>query len=200
MALIASAISQPARNYVLYGEQKCEPVDVFHLRLRQFPHNHCQFNVSDDELAPIVDAWARGEWIALGERRWSPHQANLTIVEGPRIALAALSMGRGWRQAEREGQVVTGQVLKKAAPAGHGAARQGDPPPRAAVRRAGSDALDAVAQHPSPADVNVHGLLGGNAEGAALLQAWRDVTARSPELSPSERLALAELQLRTTRA
>jgi hypothetical protein len=173
---------------------------VFHVQLRQFPHNHCQFNLSERELAPILDAWAQDRWVSLGERKWSPHQAKLTIVEGPRIALAALSMGRGWRQAEREGHDVTRDVLERAKT---GAARSGaleDSAPMAAVAqstaRASSDALAGDAAGPGQ---DVHALLGG-AGAEALLEAWRAVSARSPQLSPSERLALAELQVRTAAA
>jgi hypothetical protein len=177
---------------------------VFHVQLRQFPHNHAQFNLSEDELAPIADAWASDRWISLGERKWSPHQAKLTIIEGPRIALAALSMGRGWRQVEREGTDVTRRVLERASAVAQVSGGAGEERPPAAAKkgsgRSVGDAADAAAERSDLADKDVRDLLGEGAQARELLQAWRSVTARSPQLSPSERLALAELQLRTARA
>jgi hypothetical protein len=88
---------------------------MYHVELRQFPHNFCRFNLTEAELREaILDAWARGDWIELGERKWSPHQANLTVLEGPRIPVAQLSMGRGWRNAGRQGRDVTEQLLAMA--------------------------------------------------------------------------------------
>jgi hypothetical protein len=174
---------------------------VFHLQLRQFPHNHSQFNLSEEELAPIVDAWAQDRWVSFGERKWSPHQAKLTIVEGPHIALAALSMGRGWRQAEREGQDVTQRLLERArsGATGGGSAPDG-PPAQTRAKDAGLGSSGAPAGRAGAEAGDVSALLGDGAAAEALLQAWRDVTVRSPQLSPSERLALAELRLRTGRA
>jgi hypothetical protein len=85
---------------------------VYHVELRQFPHNFCRFNLTERELhETILDAWAKGEWIEFGERKWNPHQAQLTVVEGPQLPLEQLSMGRGWRTAKRQGQDVTEQLL-----------------------------------------------------------------------------------------
>src|SRR6516165_10324622 len=66
---------------------------MFHLQLRQFPHNHSQFNLTEQELHAIAGPWVRGQWLAIGERKWNAHQAKLTIVEGPRVQMAQLSMG-----------------------------------------------------------------------------------------------------------
>jgi hypothetical protein len=178
---------------------------VFHLQLRQFPHNYSQFNLSADEVAPIVDAWAQDQWVEVGERKWSPHQAKLTIVEGPRIALAALSMGRGWRQAEREGRDVTQPLLADARTGVRIAATTPEELEMTALARgaaretANAMVEDAQERADAPSD-DLEGLLGHGPDAAALLAAWRTVTARSPQLSPSERLALAELRLRTARA
>ena len=174
---------------------------MFHLQLRQFPHNHSRFNLSEEELAPIVDAWAQDRWVSFGDRKWSPHQAKLTIVEGPRIELAALSMGRGWRQAEREGQDVTQRLLERArsGATGGGSAPDG-PPAQAHAQGADLEPAGAPVERSGAEAGDVSALLGDGAAAQALFQAWRDVTARSPQLSPSERLALAELRLRTSRA
>jgi hypothetical protein len=85
---------------------------MYHVELRQFPHNFCRFNLTEQQLREtILDAWAQGEWIELGERKWNPHQAKLTVLEGPQVPLEQLSMGRGWRNAGREGRDVTEQLL-----------------------------------------------------------------------------------------
>jgi hypothetical protein len=166
---------------------------VFHLQLRQFPHNHCQFNLSDDELQAIADGWVLGQWLTIGERQWSARQAKLTIIEGPRMPLAQLSMGRGWRRAQREGQDVTRQVLASTrARAGQGMAGR-----RAAASEAGA-ASKAAPHEAGGANADVFALLGGGAWATNLLAAWRSESERSPQLSPSERLALAEHQLRAS--
>ena len=94
------------------------PDVAYHVQLRQFPHNHARFNIAPRELAAIAERWARGEWIELGERKWTPHQARLTILEGSPLPDSQLTMGRGWRHAERSGVDVTERVLASvAAPA-----------------------------------------------------------------------------------
>lgn len=88
---------------------------MYHLELRQFPHNFCRFNLTEQELREaILKAWAKGDWIELGERKWSPHQASLTVLEGPELSLAQLAMGRGWRNARRQGREVTEELLARA--------------------------------------------------------------------------------------
>ncbi len=88
---------------------------VYHIELRQFPHNLCHFNMTAEELdAAVVEPWARDQWIEMGERKWSPHQAKLTVLESPYIPVEDLSMGRGWRAAQRRGRDVTERVLAAA--------------------------------------------------------------------------------------
>ncbi len=57
---------------------------MYHVELRQFPHNMCRFNLTDAELRAIVEPWAREQVVDFGERKWSPQTATLTILEGPR--------------------------------------------------------------------------------------------------------------------
>ena len=108
---------------------------MYHVELRQFPHNFCHFNLSDAELAAIVEPWKRGEPIEVGDRKWSPHQAKIRILEGPELALQELSMGRGWRAAERRSRDVTDRVLATAPPPPAATPPPG-PAPRAPARRA----------------------------------------------------------------
>ena len=138
---------------------------MYHIELRQFPHNTCRFNLTDVELRVIVEPWAREKVVEVGERKWSSHQAKLTILEGPELALQQLSMGRGWRNAERESEDVTERVLALQAP-------------RTAADSEAGELLS---------------LLG--ADPAALLAAWRLAAERRPELAPSASLALAETAL-----
>ncbi len=155
---------------------------MYHLELRQFPHNVCHFNLSEQELAAIVDPWVRGEFIEIEERKWNINQAKLTILEGPELTLDQLTMGRGWRTAERDGENVTDRVLAAAGEAQKAAAA------KAAV--APGPLGDAFSL-----GVQIAALLGPDPVG--LLDAWRTAAAGSPSLAPSESLALAEQALAT---
>jgi hypothetical protein len=171
---------------------------MFHLQLRQFPHNHCRFNLTEQQLRSITEPWVRGEWLEIGERRWNANQAKLTIIEGPHIPTEQLSMGRGWRHAERHGHDMTRKVLAAAASSGAGSphsgiaqeartAPLGDPSPTpGASARTGAPAAAAGA---------VRSLLGDGPRAEALLVAWQQTADRYPNRSPSECLALAEEEL-----
>jgi hypothetical protein len=90
---------------------------VFHVELRQFPHVGRSFNLSAEELeSAIVTPWVRGEVVEMGERRWAPERAKLTIYEGPRLRADEIGMGRGWPNAVRGGEEVTDSVLAAAHP------------------------------------------------------------------------------------
>ena len=109
---------------------------MYHIELRQFPHNLCRFNLSEHELRAIAERWAREQWVALGDRKWDPNQARLTILEGPEIGPEQLTMGRGWRAAQRGGSDVTASVLADARARLSGASPGGA---RAAPRADGGD-------------------------------------------------------------
>jgi hypothetical protein len=154
---------------------------VYHLELRQFPHNVCRFNLSERELAAVTAPWAREQIVDFGERKWSPQQARLTVLEGPPLASEDLTMGRGWRTAQRQGQDVTERVLAAARDAA------------AAQHRAAAAPVAPGMADPLALGVQLASLLGKDA--ASLLDAWRAVVARSGGLSPSESLALAEREI-----
>jgi hypothetical protein len=163
---------------------------MYHVELRQFPHNLCRFNLTERDIRALAGPWAREEWIELGERKWSPHQARLTILEGPELAVGQLSMGRGWRAAERQGQDVTERLLaeaRHAAPASAPGGQQvaASQPPRALETAPLAD--------PLALGVQLASLLGQHP--GRLLEAWRAVAAQRPELPPSESLALAEREI-----
>jgi hypothetical protein len=57
---------------------------VFHVELRQFPHQARAFNLSREELdARILGPWISGAPIELQDRRWTSEKAKLTILAGP---------------------------------------------------------------------------------------------------------------------
>jgi len=151
---------------------------VYHLELRQFPRNLCRYNLSAQELRAILDAWAREEHVELGERSWDPRRARITIIDGPRVPSELLTMGRGWRHAQRHGANVTARMLMDAR------SRTG----------AGDRTADAGGAQPLLDELaDLAGLLGP--EPRRLLAAWRSSSARMPRCRPSESLAEAEREL-----
>jgi hypothetical protein len=149
---------------------------MFHVELRQFPGNFCRFNLTEGQLRTnILHPWARGEWIEMGERKWNPEQAKLTVLEGPEIPLNQLTMGRGWRTAQRQGHDVTERVLAEVHDAQVAAAPSNEP--------------DLELQFDSLA-LEILADLGG--EPAPLHRTWELAAGRSPDSLPSRSLALAE--------
>jgi hypothetical protein len=174
---------------------------MFHIELRQFPHNMCHFNMTERELLDtVVVAWAREQWIELGDRKWNPHQSKLKVLEGPEIPIEQLSMGRGWPTAQRHSEDVTERVLAQAKQADAKQAQAKQAQAKQADAKQADDApagLAGAATGPPPPqdapDATLLPLLGDDP--TALLQAWRLAAGRRPELMPSESLALAERTL-----
>ncbi len=158
---------------------------MYHVELRQFPHTACSFNLSEQELRSVLEPWVREQAVDFGERKWSPHTAKLTIIEGPHLSVEQLSLGRGWSAAQHEGEDATERVLAIATEAASHAQPE---PAQPAVPAAQPSAVDPLA-----AGAELALLLGG--EPARLLAAWREVAARASGLAPSEALALAERRL-----
>ncbi len=191
---------------------------VYHIELRHFPHNASRFNLTEQELQALLQPWVREHVVEFGERKWSPHVAKLIILEGPQLDVAQLSMGRGWRSAQRTSQDVTDRVLDAAREAAQASPPVAAPAPVAPVPPAPVAPVPAApppappipaASLPAPAapgplaggmtdpvalGVHIAALLGSDP--VALLDAWRAAAARSPELAPSESLALAEHAVR----
>jgi hypothetical protein len=139
---------------------------MFHVELRQFPHQARAFNLTREELETrIVTPWAAGRSIELDERRWSPERARLTIYEGPHLDNDQLGMGRGWGNVTRDGEDVTQRLLSVAE----------EPQPNAPAAELKRDLVDRCAYGP--------------------LQLWRVVEStgeRYPRSRVSERIALCE--------
>jgi hypothetical protein len=169
---------------------------MYHVEIRQFPHNACRLNLTDAELVAVVIPWVREQAVDFGERKWSPHTARLTILEGEAVAHDKMTMGRGWRIAQRNSEDVTERLLASAREA-EGAA--------VAARTSGAAAASAGAggvgggggsqalSDPLAVGVQIAALLGPDP--ARLLEAWRAAAAASPDLAPSEALAAAERAL-----
>jgi hypothetical protein len=88
---------------------------VFHVELRQFPHQTRAFNLNRQDLEErIVTPWLARDPIELNEYRWLPDRATLTIYEGPQLGVSEMGMGRGWQNVTRSGRDVTQEVLIEA--------------------------------------------------------------------------------------
>jgi hypothetical protein len=160
---------------------------MYHVQLRQFPHNLCRFNLDERQLRALLAPWVLEKPLELGERKWSPHQATLTVLEGPHLKLQQLSMGRGWRAAERESEDVTARVVAAAS------ASVAPAPAAGAPTRSVAESAQGPAGDPLALGVQLASLLG--ADPARLLEAWRQASLENPGLSPSETLAAAEAAL-----
>jgi hypothetical protein len=165
---------------------------VYHIELRQFPHNMCRFNLTEQELRAVLAPWVLEKPIELGERKWSSQQAKLTVLEGPHLELQDLSLGRGWRAAQRRSEDVTARVIAAATQA-----LDAEPAGVPAQPPGPSNSPASPVEDPLAVGVQLASLLGDDP--ARLLAAWREVTAEEPSLSPSEALARAEVSLRTAR-
>jgi hypothetical protein len=153
----------------------------------------CRFNLSAQELrATVLGPWSQDRWIEFGERKWSPHQATLTVLEGPRIPVGQLTMGRGWRTAERQSREVTEELLAALArePASRADAAGGADAARA--RGAGSDASRADADVLAVDSLGLELLSRLASERAPLRRAWELAGELHPGSPPSATLALAE--------
>lgn len=189
------------------GSEGC----VYHLELRQFPHNVCRFNIPEGELREkVLVPWAQERWVEFGERKWSPHQATLTVLRGPRIPFGQLTMGRGWRAAQRGSREVTEELLagvrgELAGAVGESVAARGAAPAVVPVASSGEPAVPAVsgsASQPLAGERYAAGfaadslgleLLGQlGSEPAPLRRAWELAAARNPDAAASATLALAE--------
>jgi hypothetical protein len=139
---------------------------VFHLELRQFPHQTREFNLTREQLeARVVVPWVRGEMVELGERRWAPDRAKLVIYEGRALATDEIGMGRGWSNVTRSGEEVTARVL---------------------------DEARAVAQSPPALDALKRALLARSVEGpVGMGQVLALAGELEPSLSAPQRLELA---------
>jgi hypothetical protein len=127
----------------------------------------CRFNLSAQELrAVVLEPWSQERWIEFGERKWSPHQATLTVIEGPHIPFGQLTMGRGWRTAERQGREVTEALLAAIAREPTPSSATAAPADAAGARRLAREGASGVAGE-GASGVPGEGGSGAAGEGAA---------------------------------
>jgi hypothetical protein len=147
---------------------------MYHVELREFPHNTHAYNLDAPRLqTEIVGHWVRGEIFNFAERDWIPQRTELKILEGPELPLNQMGLGRGWTNAEKRGKDVTAQVL-------------------GAARATLSASADASARSPELE----HDILERLALGpVSLAGVWRLAQSTAPDATPGDRLATAERAL-----
>jgi hypothetical protein len=181
-------------------------VSFYHLELRQFPHLARRFNQSEQQVLALAKPWVGEEWIEEAERKWNINEATLTILEGPKLSMADLAMGRGWRNAQRRSDDVTERVLgafrKDDGGAGGGGSRDGRRGP--GVVGAGSAATGETSGAPSAAELALLGdslgleLLASLDEGPIVpARVWRLAQERLPDRPLADALALADAAVRS---
>jgi hypothetical protein len=135
-----------------------------------------------------VTAWTTDPWVEIEGRKWNPDRAKLRIIEGPELPLDQLTMGRGWRAAERQGTDVSDRILAEATEAAHAAAQAA--PQQGAAQAGAQQANPDAALEADSLGLELLSLL---ADGPApLYYAWRLAAKRFPGRTPGEVLMLAE--------
>jgi hypothetical protein len=178
---------------------------MFHVELRHFPHKAWRFNLSEAELRAVAVPWAREEWLEFAERKWNPHEAKITILEGPQLEVQEIAMNRGWTNAQRRSEDITERVLSTIRQADEQRARVEEEArieeavrartasPEAPPVPPASPAQQVAVPDPLTLGVQLASLLGS--QPTQLLAAWQAAAAASPGAPPSETLATAERTL-----
>jgi hypothetical protein len=88
---------------------------AFHVEISSgFRQRGRAFNLDEGKVRrEILDPWVRGRRVALGEKQFEPKDSKLVILEGPELADADLSMGRGWSNAEKLSENVTRRLVEE---------------------------------------------------------------------------------------
>jgi hypothetical protein len=156
---------------------------VYHVELREFPHNTHAFNLDAARLQEkILGPWIRDQVFELGERSWIPQRTTITILEGPELPIHRLGLGRGWTNALREGTDVTSDVLA--------AAQASDYTPNPAASL--PDPRNRRKREPEiERDILARCAVGPLSLGAV----WDRAEVAAPDASAGERLVLAEVAL-----
>src|SRR4051795_3468430 len=89
---------------------------AFHVEISSgFRQRARAFNLDEARLQKtVLDPWMRGRPIYLGDKEWEPRDCKLVVLEGPELADADLSMGRGWSNAEKSAENVTRRLIDAA--------------------------------------------------------------------------------------
>jgi hypothetical protein len=115
----------------------------FHVEVRRSVHRAWAFNLDGDTLRrTVLEPWARGAMVRLGDRDWEPSKSALRVLEGRHLHPADLAHGQGWHHAGRDGRDVAHELLAATAqPASHPA---GQAEARATGQAAGRATIVAV--------------------------------------------------------
>jgi hypothetical protein len=114
---------------------------AFHIRLRRWLHTADSFNLTEQQVRhQFVDPWLKGEPIVIGGRTWIPHEARITIIEGPELTTTQRSFGQGIMNAHELGEVVTDRFLHSSGEDG-GTSEDGTTPSEPTERPEGDEQL-----------------------------------------------------------
>ena len=85
---------------------------AFHVEIRQGIRWAREFNLDEDRLRRLVlEPWAQGSPVRMGDKEWEPADSDLRILEGPELSGSDLAFGRGWDRAGHTGEDVTRGLL-----------------------------------------------------------------------------------------
>jgi hypothetical protein len=121
---------------------------AFHVEIGRGHRTAREFNLDDERLRQLVlEPWARGRELRMGDRDWLPAECRLTILEGPELSGPDLAFGRGWDRAQRTGRNVTRELVTGAARSAWAVAvlaetHSGGDAVMAALRQLGVESLD----------------------------------------------------------
>jgi hypothetical protein len=89
---------------------------TFHVEISSgFRQRARAFNLDESKLrVEILEPWLRGRRVHLGEKDFEPKDSKLIVLEGPELADADLSLGRGWSNAEKASENVTRRLIEAA--------------------------------------------------------------------------------------
>jgi hypothetical protein len=149
----------------------------FHVEIRRSMHRARVFNLDTGELrGRVLDPWARGGLVALGDQEWDPRDCALTVLEGPVLEPRDLAHGQGWHRAMRSARDVTADVLRANAPAAAVAVLATVP----AARRVAGAALDQLGVEAADWPAVRSRLLAGEPAGEGIVGALMMVDGHAP--------------------
>jgi hypothetical protein len=84
----------------------------FHVEISRSFRRARAFNLGEEDLrGTVLEPWAAGRLVLLGDREWNPRECALRVLEGPELSSVDLAQGQGWQRAERAGTDVARALL-----------------------------------------------------------------------------------------
>jgi hypothetical protein len=88
----------------------------FHVELRRAYQRAWAFNLDEETMRrTVLEPWARGATLRIGDRDWDPRKCTLRVLEGERLPPVDLAHGQGWNHALRSGRDVASELLRAVA-------------------------------------------------------------------------------------